>query len=176
MSGKKSKDLAFAVWATAWGPMGGVIGASGIRRIVLPHYQVNDLLELLAWEHPGAARDEKPFERLIGLSRDYFNARGADFGEIPCELPGAFAGAVLGACRRIPYGQTRSYGSLAEQISSPDAARAVAAALGKNPIPLVVPCHRVIYADGRAGGFSAQGGVELKKRMLGLEKRTSSPS
>ena len=85
--------------------------------------------------------------------------------------PATLTGKVLAACRKIPYGQTRSYGSLAQEIDAPDAARAVAAALGKNPIPLVVPCHRVTYSDGRPGGFSAAGGVALKLRMLALEKR-----
>jgi methylated-DNA-[protein]-cysteine S-methyltransferase len=78
---------------------------------------------------------------------------------------------VLAACRKIPYGQTRSYGAIAKEIDAPDAARAVASALGKNPIPLVVPCHRVVYSDGRAGGFSSPGGVDLKLRMLAIEKR-----
>ena len=117
--------------------------------------------------------DDKPFEPLIALSRAYFNARGADFSEIPCELPDetSLGGLVLRACRKIPYGQTRSYHVLAELIARPDAARAVAGALGKNNIPLVVPCHRVTYADGRLGGFSAPGGTDLKQRMLDLERK-----
>jgi methylated-DNA-[protein]-cysteine S-methyltransferase len=175
MPQEEADSLFYGVWATAWGPMGAAGGAAGLRRVVLPHYMPDQLAELLAWEHPGAARDEKLFERLIQLTRDYFNGKAVDFGEVACDLPpaGSFAGMVLRACRTIPYGQTRSYSSLAEQIGRPDAARAVAAALGKNPIPLVVPCHRVTYADGRLGGFSAEGGVELKRRMLDLERRAT---
>ena len=80
-------------------------------------------------------------------------------------------GLVLRACREIPYGKRRSYLSIAEQIGRPDAARAVATSLGKNAMPLAIPCHRVIYSDGRCGGFSAPGGVAIKQRMLDLENR-----
>lgn len=171
---KKARDesLTFAVWATAWGPMGAVAGAGGISRLVLPHYQFNELCDLLAWEHPGAQRDEGPFRRLIELSRDYFNGKVTDFADIVCDLPeeNTFSGKVLRACRGIPYGASRSYHVLAEQIGCPDAARAVATALSKNAIPLVIPCHRVIYAGGGAGGFSSPGGPEQKKRMLAMEQ------
>lgn len=151
--------------------MGAVAGPGGLRRVELPHYQPSDLNDLLKWHHPGARRDEEPLGRLIELCSAYFNGRAVDFSQIACDLPaaGTFGGKVLRACRTILHGQTRSYVSLADQIGAPDSARAVAAALGRNPVPLVVPCHRVIYADGRAGGFSAPGGVELKRRMLQLE-------
>lgn len=170
---QSKKETHYAVWTTAWGPMGAAAGAKGIARIELPHYQPDDLEQLLAWQHPNAERGNAPFETLIELSRRYFDAERVDFSEVVCELPSpeSFTGKVLRACREIPYGQTRGYSDLAKAIERPDAARAVAAAMGKNPLPLVVPCHRVTYADGRAGGFSAAGGVELKQRMLGLESR-----
>ncbi len=168
-------ELCYDVWATAWGPMGAVAGPTGLVRVVLPHYQFDDLLALLAWEHKGAARDEKPFKRFIELSRNYFAGRGADFSEIACDMPAesSFSGKVLRACRKIPYGSTTSYSRLAMEIGSEDAARAVATALSKNKIPLVIPCHRVTYSDGRPGGFSAEGGPAMKQRMLDLEKRWS---
>jgi len=168
-----SENLYYAVWATAWGPMGAAVGPAGLREIVLPHYQFDQIEELLLWHHSGSTRDEAHFEAFIRLSRDYFNGRRVDFDSLACDLPpeGTFKGKVLRACRSIAYGLTCNYGRLAEQIARPDSARAVATALAKNPLPLVVPCHRVIYADGRAGGFSAPGGVELKKRMLQLERR-----
>jgi len=155
--------------------MGAVASGKGIRRIVLPHYQRDDLAALLAWEHRGAIERQEPFERLVALSRQYFNAETVDFGELGCDSPASetFTGMVYHACREIPYGQTVSYSDLARQIRRPDAARAVATAMSKNPIPLVVPCHRVIYADGRCGGFSAPAGPAQKTRMLELEKRVS---
>ena len=77
------------------------------------------------------------------------------------------------ACRDIRFGQTVSYGRLAEMAGKPGAARAVGRALAKNPLPLIIPCHRVICANGKIGGFSAPGGVTLKKRLLQLEQEAS---
>ncbi len=175
MAAKTPRATAYAIWPTAWGPMGAAMGQHGICRVIVPHYQADQLRDLLAWEHPGAVYDEAPFGDLIALSRDYFNAKAADLTVIPCQMPreSSFAGKVLRACRAIPYGQTRSYHLLAEAIGRGDAARAVAAALGKNLTPLVVPCHRVTYADGRPGGFGAAGGEALKRRLLELERSVS---
>lgn len=171
--GSDSSELSYCVWATAWGPMGALCGPKGLRRIVLPHYHFKDLGELLSFEHPEATKDEGPFSQLIDLTRGYFNARRVSFEKIPCELPdeGSFTGKVHRAARAIPYGRTRSYSALAAMIARPDAARAVATAMSKNPLPLVVPCHRVIYADGRPGGFSAPGGIKQKTRLLTLEAK-----
>ena len=174
MGGETDKDLYFAVWTTAWGPMGAVAGRRGLRRVVLPHYESRDLVELLGWEHPGARQDRGPFERLMELAREYFNGSDVvDFKSIECDLPGlaSFSGMVYRACREIPYGRTIIYSSLARMIGRDDAARAVATAMSKNPVPLVVPCHRVVRSDGGAGGFSAAGGESLKRRMLDLEGR-----
>ena len=159
------------VWTTAWGPMGAVCSAEGITRVILPHYGADELAALLAWEHAGTTRDEEPFALLIELSRAYFNGRATDFGPVECVLPGegSFSGKVLRQCRRIGYGQSMSYSDLAKRIGQEDAARAVATALSKNTIPLVVPCHRVTYANGEPGGFSAEGGPAFKQRMLALE-------
>ncbi|MHC4983476.1 MAG: methylated-DNA--[protein]-cysteine S-methyltransferase, partial [Planctomycetota bacterium] len=131
-------------------------------------------LELIRWKYPTAANEERPFARFVDLSRRYFNALGVvDFSEIRCDLPGegSFLAAVYRACRQIPYGTTISYGELARRIGRDGAARAVARAMSSNPLPLVVPCHRVIYSDGRAGGFSAEAGPSLKQRLLELESR-----
>ena len=171
MASKTGKAQWYHAWPTAWGPVGAAAGEAGLCGVILPHYRPDELLELLAWEHPGSARDDGPFLTLIELTGDYFNGRGADFSAVECQMPSprSFGGKVLRACREIAYGRTISYGALARSIGAPDAARAVATALGKNPIPLVIPFHRVTYSDGRPGGFSAPGGVELKQRMLSLE-------
>ncbi|HCC47110.1 MAG TPA: 6-O-methylguanine DNA methyltransferase [Elusimicrobia bacterium] len=81
-----------------------------------------------------------------------------------------FRQAVWKACMRIPEGQTRSYKWIAQQIGRPGAVRAVGSALGKNPFAPVVPCHRVIKADGSPGGFSAPGGLAAKIKLLKKEK------
>jgi methylated-DNA-[protein]-cysteine S-methyltransferase len=102
------------------------------------------------------------------LSR-YFAGKKVSFSGYRVDLsrlPG-FTRQVLLATRRIPYGECRSYGELAGLIGHPKAARAVGGALGRNPIPIVIPCHRVIRTNGSVGGFGA--GIELKRRLLALE-------
>ena len=175
MARKQSEPTYYAVWATAWGPMGGLAGPAGLIQLHLPHYQLDQLAELLAWENPGCERNTEPFESIIDLSRAYLNGREVSFDDVACDLPAetTFGGKVLRACRQVPYGRTVSYSHLAKQIGRPDAARAVAGQMSKNPIPLVIPCHRITYADGRLGGFSAPGGVDLKRRMLALEAKAA---
>jgi methylated-DNA-[protein]-cysteine S-methyltransferase len=80
-----------------------------------------------------------------------------------------FRRAVYAATRDIPAGSTRSYGEVARSIGRPDGARDVGAALARNPFPIIVPCHRVVAANGALNGFSAPGGLETKRRMLELE-------
>lgn len=172
---RHTKARVYSLWATPWGPIGAAATAKGLCTVVLPHYQLDDLEALLAWNHPKAVRDDAAFSRLAELSRGYFGASQADFREIDVDLPGerTFSGKVLRACREIRFGQTMSYSGLAREIGREDAARAVATALSKNPTPLVIPCHRVTYANGKPGGFSADGGPALKQRMLDLEQRAS---
>ena len=164
--------LYYDVWPTAWGAMGALAGKAGVCNVILPHYPMNDLIALIEWEHKGIIRDAPALAALAGRAQAYFNGQRVDFAPIGCDLPGeaSFTGKVLRACRAIPYGRTASYSDLAKEIGQPEAARAVAAALSKNEVPLVIPCHRVTYADGRCGGFSAPGGEALKRRMLALEK------
>jgi methylated-DNA-[protein]-cysteine S-methyltransferase len=80
-----------------------------------------------------------------------------------------FQRRVLRRCRQIPYGKTLSYGQLAAEAGSPGAARAVGNCMAANRIPLIIPCHRVLRADGRPGAYSAPGGTRTKKRLLALE-------
>ena len=101
--------------------------------------------------------------------RAYFNGQLRDF-DLPLEMIGTqFQKRVWHALRTIPYGETRSYSQVAAEIGSPNAVRAVGAANGKNPIPIVVPCHRVIGAGGDLVGFG--GGLPWKRLLLDLESR-----
>jgi methylated-DNA-[protein]-cysteine S-methyltransferase len=102
------------------------------------------------------------------LLEGYFAGRGVCF-DLPLDPAGisGFGRAVLDACARIPHGATATYGELAAQIGRPGAARAVGQALGRNPLPVVIPCHRVIGADGRLVGFGS--GLGMKRRLLELE-------
>ena len=84
-----------------------------------------------------------------------------------------FARRVVRHCRRVPYGGSISYGDLAAQCGSPGAARAVGRVMASNRFPLIVPCHRVLGAGGKLGGFSAPQGVSMKRRLLEMESRTA---
>lgn len=97
-----------------------------------------------------------------------------DLAEVPLDMQDlpAFDRRVYELARRMAPGHTLTYGELARQLGEPGAARRVGQALGRNPFPLVVPCHRVLAAGGQTGGFSAPGGVETKLRLLAIEGAT----
>ena len=112
-------------------------------------------------------RATEPFAVAVEQLGEYFAGERTAF-DLPLRPAGtAFQLAVWSALRTIPYGQTRSYGQIAAQIGKPDAMRAVGAANGQNPIAVIVPCHRVIGADGSLTGFG--GGLERKRILLDLE-------
>lgn len=101
---------------------------------------------------------------------DDFRDVEVDFGRLT-----PFQRRVAECCRKIPPGQTLSYGGLAAKAGSPNAARAVGCCMAANRIPLVIPCHRVVGSSGRLHGFSAAGGLEMKQRLLDLERSATRP-
>ena len=115
-----------------------------------------------------ARRDDVAFSDLQEKLRRYFDGQLVSFDE-PLDMSGAtdFQQRVWEATRRIPRGQTRTYGQVARQVGSPGAARAVGQAMAHNPWPPIVPCHRVVGHDGRLTGFG--GGLEMKRRLLDME-------
>lgn len=108
---------------------------------------------------------------IIKRVRKHLNGEVQDFLDIDVDLDrlAPFARQVYETVRKIPPGRTRSYGELAAEMNRPAAARAVGQALGRNSIPLLIPCHRVLASGGKPGGFSAHGGVETKARLLEIE-------
>jgi methylated-DNA-[protein]-cysteine S-methyltransferase len=104
--------------------------------------------------------------------RAYFEGAETSFTDVALDLSGisAFNAKIYTALRSIGWGEATSYGALAAAIGEPGAARAIGAAMGANPWPLIVPCHRVLAANGKIGGFSAHGGRATKRRMLQLER------
>jgi methylated-DNA-[protein]-cysteine S-methyltransferase len=113
--------------------------------------------------------DKAPFKDVIRQLDAYFEGKLTDF-DLPLVLDGTeFQLLVWNHLRKIPYGETVSYGQLARRIGSPAAARAVGLANGSNPIPIIVPCHRVIGSNGDLTGFG--GGLPVKKKLLALESR-----
>jgi methylated-DNA-[protein]-cysteine S-methyltransferase len=158
------------VFRTHLGWVGIVSSAKGLCRLILPRASREEVLSavkgLSLSINDGASV-------LLGdlpqrLQR-YFNGERVDFYD-RLDLSGAtrFQQSVWEVARSIPHGQTRSYGWVAEQLGKPRAMRAVGQALGKNPLPVIIPCHRVVRKDGSLGGFS--GGLEMKRLLLRLEK------
>lgn len=127
----------------------------------------------LAERFPGAAEAEPPafVAQAIALIVRLLLREKVDLAAVPVDPEGAseLERQVYQAARRIPCGEVRTYADIAREIGSPGAAQAVGAALGRNPVPIVIPCHRVIASGGRSGGFSAPGGVATKFRILEIE-------
>lgn len=117
---------------------------------------------------PEMLRKGKAHPQLKKELREYFESGREEFtAKIEFSSGTDFDKAVWQALSEIPYGETRTYKWLAEKIGNPNASRAVGQALSRNPIPLVVPCHRIIESDGSPGGYS--GGINIKRRLLDLE-------
>ena len=119
-----------------------------------------------------AVVDNRCFAEAEKLIKAYYNGSCVDFSGVPVILENKtdFAEKVLITLRdSVKYGQTITYGKLAEKAGYPGAARAVGSVLANNPIPLIIPCHRVLCANNKLGGFSAQGGINTKRAMLSIE-------
>lgn len=122
----------------------------------------------------GASQPTAPppqIAEVIDKLRRHLKGETQDLRNIAVDLDGvsAFVRQVYDAAREIPPGQTRTYGEIAKVIGQPSAAQEVGQALSRNPVPLIVPCHRVLAADGKLGGFSAPGGRDTKLKLLALE-------
>ncbi|MFZ3567255.1 methylated-DNA--[protein]-cysteine S-methyltransferase [Streptomyces sp. BH097] len=116
-------------------------------------------------------RDDRPFGRAIDQLNAYFEGELREF-DLPLDLHGTpFQRSVWAQLQRIPYGETRTYGELAEALGKPAASRAVGLANGKNPVGVIVPCHRVIGANGDLTGYG--GGLDRKRRLLAFERHGS---
>ncbi len=155
------------VTRVAWGWCGLSRSGHGLTRVSLP---VATRAEAAAAVHAtgDAAADDPLLKEVSALLAAHFAGQPTPFG-VPLDLRGVgeFGRAVLAACGRIPWGRTATYGELAAAVGRPGAARAVGQALGRNPLPVVVPCHRVIGADGSLVGFGS--GLEMKRRLLAHE-------
>lgn len=160
----------FTAIKAPWGSVGYVAGAAGLKRVVMTHRSPAQTLALLAEKHPDADADADLLPAFQAQLDNYFSGKKVRLrAKVDLEGLAPFQRQVLQACAQIDYGQTRSYLDLARAIGRPSAARAVGGALARNPIPLVIPCHRVLASNGRLGGFSAEQGVSLKRWLLDLE-------
>ncbi|MFC1967208.1 methylated-DNA--[protein]-cysteine S-methyltransferase [Chloroflexota bacterium] len=166
-----SRDLRYAVWRTDAGWLGVLGSGEGLRRVTLPQRSAEEAVVKLGGAVSQAEHSTSFFQGLTERLVMYFNGRETAFPDTIAPPGTAFQREVWEAARLIPYSQTRSYGWVADQIGKPRAARAVGQALGENPLPVIVPCHRVLAGDGGLGGFT--GGVEVKRYLLRLESPAS---
>lgn len=147
----------------------GVLGSkSGLLKLTLPQTLAQEAERQLGDRLREAVRSGRFFADLTWRLRSYFAGRRVAFDDrLDLSAATAFQGGVWQLARLIPYGETRSYGWLAERMNKAGAGRAVGQALARNPLPVIVPCHRVVAGDGRLGGYS--GGIARKIYLLRLE-------
>lgn len=168
-------DLRYTLFGTAIGPVGLVWGDDGLVGAQLPETGVAETRRRLTRRFPDAEPHEPPTEPAvldaIAAITTLLATGAGDLSAIPVDLARvpAFNRRVYALVRAIPPGRTRTYGDVAAALGEPGAAQAVGQAMGHNPVPIVVPCHRVVAAGGRLGGFSARGGNATKRRMLEIE-------
>jgi len=170
-----SASTGFALFETAIGTCGVAWGPIGVVGLVLPESSRGVAADRLAHRSPGLVEAAPPFpppiDRLIRDVRGLLDGAHIDLGAVTIDLSRVpeFDRRVYEVARGIPPGQTLTYGDVAARLGDSGLARAVGQALGRNPFPIVVPCHRVVAAGGEIGGFSAAGGAATKRRMLAIE-------
>ncbi len=148
--------------------------ARGLVSVTLPRSSAQEALDSIGEAIEQATPSPERFRDLARRLKDYFNGHKVSFpDELDLSSATPFQREVWQATRLMAYGETRSYGWLAKKVAKPGAARAIGQALSKNPLPIIVPCHRVISNDGSLGGFS--NGLEMKRCLLQLEATTTSP-
>ncbi|KAA9148895.1 methylated-DNA--[protein]-cysteine S-methyltransferase [Amycolatopsis acidicola] len=163
----------FAVFETAIGHCGIAWGERGVLSVRLPDRSPQVTRARLQSQFPEAGETEPPdhIRHAIDEMNSLLRGDRLDLADIELDLEGVpeFHRRVYEIARTIPPGKTLTYGDVATRLGMPGSAQAVGQALGHNPFPIVVPCHRVLAAGGKMGGFSAPGGVDTKRRMLVIE-------
>jgi methylated-DNA-[protein]-cysteine S-methyltransferase len=169
--------MQYATFETNWGYVV-IAGRDGVLcRLCLPvadqRIARREMLTALDSTHEDMRQDGSLLPDLQDRIVAYFEGENVDFSADPAvslDSLTPFDRKVLQTCRTIPAGETTTYGDLAVRVGHPGAARAVGSALAHNPIPLIIPCHRVLRTDGTLGGFSAPGGISTKHRLLRHEQ------
>lgn len=169
--------LRYTVFQTQWGYFGLAGTEEAISHTCLPVRQrqtaEQELFQRLAYIGDNIRLDKDLQRSLQERIAAYYEGEPADFSLDPAvslDSTRPFVQRVLLACRKIAFGRTTTYSDLARQVGSPNAARAVGSVMAGNPLPLIIPCHRVLRTDGGLGGFSAPGGTAVKDRMLRHEQ------
>jgi|SRR5215217_1454631 len=166
MHGYTLFDTTLGRCAVGWGPR-------GILAVELPGRDDQAIRRRIRRAVPAAIETAPPpdVERAIAAIRALLDGEPADLASVVLDMTdvSAFNRRVYEAARTIPPGATLTYGQVADRIGERGAAQAVGRALGSNPFPIVVPCHRVLAVGGALRGFSAPGGIATKRRMLAIE-------
>lgn len=158
----------YAIFETKLGWIGLSGSDAGISRATLPQTSKGLAYREVGNEADSSLCSNLYFEQIIEELLNYFRGQRVEFAEkLDIANYSPFEQTVWEATRKIQYGQTKSYAEISRQIGKPFAHRAVGHALGKNPLAIVVPCHRVIASDGKLGGFS--GGLTMKRYLLDME-------
>ena len=173
MENATSITAGHAVLETVIGFMGIAWSEKGLIRLCLPQRNREAVVRRLL-HHPGvSASTDQPqwVVELIASIKAYAAGEDVDFSHVPVDLSGVddFRLAIYDAARKLGFGETTTYGELAKRAGHAGLARETGAALGANPVPLVIPCHRILAAGGKIGGFSAPGGSVTKEKMLAME-------
>ena len=167
-----TQQLNYITFSADMGWLGMLASAKGLLRTTLPQPSVHEARQLLGDSVSYAIWSPNLFKDLMERLKAYFSGHMTTFTDkLDPSRATHFQREVWEKTRLIPYGETRSYAWVAEQIKRPRAVRAVGQALSKNPLPIIVPCHRVVASDGKLGGFS--GGVEMNRYLLSLETSVS---
>jgi methylated-DNA-[protein]-cysteine S-methyltransferase len=165
--------MAYCLFDTAIGWCGLAWNGRGITHMQLPDGDRDGTERQLRRRAQGDAPAEPTAEvvQAIAALRSYFAGEAVDLSSVPVDLGdrGRDDVAIYAALRAVAWGETVTYGELARRAGLPNGAQAVGQAMAKNPVPVIVPCHRVLAAGGRIGGFSAPGGTVTKERLLTLE-------
>ncbi len=163
-----TEELKYFIFNTDMGWVGILASAKGLLSTTLPQRSAQEAHQLLGDSINQAIWLPHLFDDLVERLKIYFSGRKTTFpDELDLSRATIFQREVWEITRLIPYGETRSYTWVAEQIKQPGAVRAVGQALSRNPLPIIVPCHRVLTINGKLGGYS--GGVEMKRYLLWLE-------
>jgi len=162
----------YSIFKTRWGWFGLLGCDKDLVRTCLPMAFKEAAQRRLLSGITGAEPAKKGFHNLEKLILTYYKGHPVDFSDVKVCLENLteFQQQVLTRLRKIKYGRIISYGDLARRVKNPRASRAIGAVMAANPLPLIIPCHRVIKSDGSLGRFSAAGGIDTKKRMIELEK------
>jgi O-6-methylguanine DNA methyltransferase len=167
------KIIKYWIFKTKWGYFGVVGSDEGLLRTYLPQADREEIKRQILKAFPTARPEKKPFERVFNAVLGYFDGKKVGFGDIKVAMDelSRFARRVLVTCRGTGFGKVVTYQGLAKKIGRAGATRAVGTVMAKNPLPLIIPCHRVIRSDGKLGGFSAHGGIKTKKKLIDLERK-----